>query len=67
MSEPDEETPETRMARLILALRSQGVTEPKVLKAIEATPRELFTPEYRSRTIMATATITSDTPSRAAT
>ena len=34
MSEP-EDTPETRMARLILALRSQGVTEPKVLNAID--------------------------------
>jgi hypothetical protein len=29
------DTPETRMARLILALRSQGVTDPKVLNAIE--------------------------------
>ena len=44
MSEPDD-TPETRMARLILALRSQGVTEPKVLAAIETTPRPLFTQE----------------------
>jgi protein-L-isoaspartate(D-aspartate) O-methyltransferase len=44
MSEaPD--TPETRMAKLILALRSQGVTDPKVLTAIEKTPRELFVPE----------------------
>src|SRR4029079_6535403 len=43
MSEPDD-TPKTRMARLILALRSQGVTDAKVLGAIEATPRELFTP-----------------------
>jgi protein-L-isoaspartate(D-aspartate) O-methyltransferase len=40
---PDE--PAAQMARLVLALRSQGVTEPKVLKAIESTPRELFTPE----------------------
>lgn len=45
MAEPEEETPQTRMARLILALRSQGVTEPKILKAVEATPRELFTPD----------------------
>jgi len=45
MSEPHEDTPEARMARLILGLRSQGVTDAKVLKAIEATPRELFTPE----------------------
>jgi protein-L-isoaspartate(D-aspartate) O-methyltransferase len=34
-----------RMGRLILALRSQGVTDAKVLNAIEATPRELFVPE----------------------
>jgi protein-L-isoaspartate(D-aspartate) O-methyltransferase len=45
MAEPQETTAETSMARLILALRSQGVTDPKVLKAIESTPRELFTPE----------------------
>ena len=40
-------TPEvdTAKARLILALRSQGVTEPAVLEAVERTPRELFTPE----------------------
>ena len=44
MSEtPD--TPETRMAKLILALRSQGVTDPKVLGAIEKVPRDLFVPE----------------------
>ena len=41
--EPD--TPQTRMARLILGLRSQGVTDPRVLDAIEKTPRELFTPD----------------------
>jgi protein-L-isoaspartate(D-aspartate) O-methyltransferase len=41
----DEESPRARMGRLILALRSQGVMEPKVLDAIEATPRELFVPE----------------------
>jgi protein-L-isoaspartate(D-aspartate) O-methyltransferase len=34
-----------QLARLILALRSQGVTDPKVLKAIETTPREIFTPD----------------------
>ncbi len=33
------------MARLILALRSQGVTDAAVLNAIETTPRELFTPD----------------------
>jgi protein-L-isoaspartate(D-aspartate) O-methyltransferase len=39
------DTPETRMARLILALRSQGVTDPKVLQAIEKIPREIFVPD----------------------
>jgi protein-L-isoaspartate(D-aspartate) O-methyltransferase len=50
MAEPEEDAHAARMARLILSLRTQGVTEPKVLKAIEATPRELFTPElFRER------------------
>ena len=44
MSE-DADTPETRMAKLILALRSQGVTDPKVLSTIERIPRELFVPD----------------------
>jgi protein-L-isoaspartate(D-aspartate) O-methyltransferase len=39
------ETHETQLARLVLALRSQGVTDPAVLAAIERTPRDLFTPE----------------------
>jgi len=39
----DQDTPETRLARLILALRSQGVSDPAVLGAIETTPRPLFT------------------------
>jgi protein-L-isoaspartate(D-aspartate) O-methyltransferase len=43
--EMDEDSPRARVGRLILALRSQGVTDPKVLDAIEATPRELFVPE----------------------
>ena len=34
----------TESARLILALRSQGVTDPKVLNALESTPRHLFVP-----------------------
>jgi protein-L-isoaspartate(D-aspartate) O-methyltransferase len=38
------DTPETRRARLILGLRSQGVSDPAVLNALEQTPRELFTP-----------------------
>ena len=41
----DEMSQDDRMARLVLSLRTQGVTDAKVLKAIEATPRELFTPE----------------------
>jgi protein-L-isoaspartate(D-aspartate) O-methyltransferase len=41
----DEDTPETRRARLILSLRSQGVSDPAVLTALEQTPRELFTPQ----------------------
>jgi protein-L-isoaspartate(D-aspartate) O-methyltransferase len=45
MADPPDESPQERLARLILALRAQGVTDAKVLKAIEATPRELFTPE----------------------
>src|ERR1700709_2827105 len=39
----EDDTPETRLARLILALRSQGVSEAAVLNAIEMTPRPLFT------------------------
>jgi protein-L-isoaspartate(D-aspartate) O-methyltransferase len=38
------DTPETQRARLILGLRSQGVSEPAVLRALEQTPRDLFTP-----------------------
>ena len=46
MTDPDpDETPETRRARLILNLRSQGVSDPAVLTALEQTPRELFTPQ----------------------
>ena len=41
--EPAEQ--DTRVARLVLALRSQGVTDPAVLAAIERTPRDLFTPD----------------------
>jgi protein-L-isoaspartate(D-aspartate) O-methyltransferase len=36
-------TPEARLAKLIMALRSQGVSDPAVLSAIEKTPRDLFT------------------------
>ena len=47
MTEParQAETHETQVARLILGLRSQGVTDPAVLAAIERTPRDLFTPD----------------------
>jgi protein-L-isoaspartate(D-aspartate) O-methyltransferase len=38
-------TEDTRLAKLVLALRSQGVTDPAVLGAIEKTPRDLFTEE----------------------
>ncbi|MDP3852232.1 protein-L-isoaspartate(D-aspartate) O-methyltransferase [Phenylobacterium sp.] len=33
------------LARLVMSLRSQGVSDPAVLNAIETTPRELFTPD----------------------
>lgn len=46
----DESSPEERLARLILSLRSQGVADPAVIAAIEATPRDLFTPDlFRER------------------
>ena len=38
-------TADPRLAKLVLALRSQGVTDPAVLSAIERTPRDLFTEE----------------------
>ena len=44
----DEEPPEageTRRARLVLGLRSAGITDPPVLGAIEAIQRDLFVPE----------------------
>lgn len=41
---PEKKT-DANLARLILALRTQGVTDPAVLNAIETTPRELFTPD----------------------
>ncbi len=43
--DPSKDNPETRRARLILSLRSQGVSDPGVLAALEQTPRELFTPD----------------------
>ena len=45
MANPEKDSPETRLARLILNLRSQGVSDAGVLNAIESTPRDLFTPD----------------------
>jgi len=39
------EEKDVQLARLVLALRSQGVTDAGVLSAIEWAPRELFTPD----------------------
>ena len=45
------DTDETQRARLILSLRSQGVTDAKVLDALEKTPRDLFVPNlFQDRT-----------------
>ncbi|HEY3812918.1 MAG TPA: protein-L-isoaspartate(D-aspartate) O-methyltransferase [Caulobacteraceae bacterium] len=40
-----DDSPRARMGRLILTLKAQGVTDLKVLNAIEQTPRDLFVPE----------------------
>ena len=45
MAEDEPIDAETRRARLILGLRSQGITDAAVLRAMEATPRDLFTPD----------------------
>ena len=46
----------TQLARLVLGLRSQGVTDPAVLAAIERTPRDLFTePLFKDRSFEDTA------------
>jgi protein-L-isoaspartate(D-aspartate) O-methyltransferase len=45
MAKRDEDVSEARRAKLIMGLRSHGITEPGVLKAMELTPRDLFTPE----------------------
>src|ERR1700742_3791967 len=45
MDDAPPDTAETRLARLLLSLRSQGVTNPQVLEAIEKIPRELFVPD----------------------
>ena len=43
--DPDKDDAETALARLILSLRSQGVSDSKVIGAIESTPRDIFTPD----------------------
>ena len=43
--EQDKDDAETALARLILSLRSQGVSDSKVIGAIESTPRDIFTPD----------------------
>lgn len=43
--ESDDHGRDEQLARLILALRSQGVTQASVLGALESTPREIFTPD----------------------
>lgn len=45
MSGEDLDDAETRRARLILGLRSGGVSDPAVLSAVEKTSRNLFVPE----------------------
>ena len=45
MSDPrdhDETSPRAAMGRLIMALRAQGIVDPRVLEAIEDTPRQIF-------------------------
>jgi len=39
-----DEDPRFRAARLVLALRQEGVTDQRVTEALEKTPRELFVP-----------------------
>ena len=45
MSRREEDPTEAHKAKLVMGLRSQGITEPAVLSAMERTPRDLFTPE----------------------
>jgi protein-L-isoaspartate(D-aspartate) O-methyltransferase len=45
MAARDIQASDTDKAKLILGLRSQGVSDAKVLDALERTPRDLFTPE----------------------
>ena len=43
MNQAPPDSPKEQLARLVLSLREQGVTDPAVLAAIEKTPRDLFT------------------------
>jgi len=45
MAEDETEDGEARRVRLIMGLRSQGITDPKLLRVMEQTPRDLFTPD----------------------
>ena len=45
MAEPVDRKRDEERAKLVLSLRANGVTDPKVLDAIEKTPRDLFVPE----------------------
>ncbi|MGZ8362389.1 MAG: protein-L-isoaspartate(D-aspartate) O-methyltransferase [Caulobacteraceae bacterium] len=45
MTGHEDDSAETRRARLILGLRTQGIHDPAVLRALEQTPRDLFTPD----------------------
>ncbi len=44
-SKAEDPGPDPRLAALVMSLRSNGITEPKVLQAIEKTPRDLFVPD----------------------
>lgn len=48
MTDDDALDPEALRARLVLGLRSNGVSDPKVLNVLEKTPRDLFVPELFS-------------------
>jgi len=45
MAEDESDDGEARRVRLIMGLRSQGITDPKLLRVMEQTPRDLFTPD----------------------
>ena len=45
MAEDESDDGEARRVRLIMGLRSQGITDPKLRRVMEQTPRDLFTPD----------------------